>query len=43
MTLAYFSNLRNLRSIGVRLLFFEKNEGKKMKNDHNALIDIKMN
>ena len=31
-------------NIGVRLLIFEKKiEGKKMKNDHNALFDVKMN
>ena len=31
-------------NVGVRLLFFEKNGRKKnMKNDGNALIDVKMN
>ena len=31
-------------NIGVRLLIFEKKiEGKKMKNDRNALFDVKMN
>ena len=31
-------------NIGVRLLIFEKKiEGKKIKNDHNALFDVKMN
>ena len=31
-------------NIGVRLLIFEKKiEGKKMKNDRNALFDEKMN
>ena len=31
-------------NIGVRLLIFEKKiEGKKMKNDHNALFDVKTN
>ena len=28
---------------GYAYLFLKKNEEKKMKNDHNALIDVKMN
>ena len=29
-------------NVGVRLLIFEKIEGKKLKNDCNALIDVKL-
>ena len=43
----YYKSILTLDSginIGVRLLIFEKKiEGKKMKNDRNALFDEKMN
>ena len=40
----YLPTLDSGINVGVRLLFFEKNGRKKnMKNDGNALIDVKMN